>query len=200
MSQKRDYYEVLNVPRDADETALKKAYRKLAVKYHPDRNPDDPSAAESFREATEAYEVLKDPQKRALYDRFGHAGAQAGPGAGGFGGGYSMDINEALSSFLREFGGFGGLGDIFGDLLGGRGGPAHRQGRSLQIRLPLTLEEAAEGVTKKIKYKRLAACAECGGSGAAKGSRAAACGRCAPLCSAPSPPRSRAAAARGAAR
>lgn len=178
MSQKRDYYEVLNVPRDADETALKKAYRKLAVKYHPDRNPDDPSAAERFREATEAYEVLKDPQKRALYDRYGHAGAQAGPGAGGFGGGYSMDINEALSSFLREFGGFGGLGDIFGDLLGGRGGAAQRQGRSLQIRLPLTLEEAAQGVTKKIKYKRLTVCAECGGTGAAKGSRAVACPQC----------------------
>ncbi|MHB8080074.1 MAG: DnaJ domain-containing protein, partial [Candidatus Krumholzibacteriia bacterium] len=113
MNQKRDYYEVLGIPRTADESEIKRAYRKLAVKHHPDRNPDDPGAAEKFREATEAYEALKDPQKRAQYDRFGHAEPQSafsGYGGGGF------DINDALESFLHNFGGFG-------DLFGERGGP-----------------------------------------------------------------------------
>ena len=117
MAQKRDYYEVLEVGREAAEGEIKKAYRKLAIKHHPDRNPDDPSAAEKFREATEAYEVLKDQQKRAQYDQLGHAAFEqpSGP-AGGYGGMGGMDMNDALASFLRNFGGFG---DIFG---GGSGG------------------------------------------------------------------------------
>ncbi len=120
MAAKRDYYEVLGVGKDADEGAIKRAYRKLAIQHHPDKNPDDPSAAEKFREATEAYEVLKDSQKRAQYDQFGHAGPEAAFGGGGFGGGgggFNVDLNDALESFLRNFG-MGGFGDMFGG--GGR--------------------------------------------------------------------------------
>ncbi len=173
MSEKRDYYEVLGIARDADETEIKRAYRKLAVKYHPDRNPDDPSAAEKFREATEAYEVLKDPQRRAQYDRFGHAAEAAGAAPGGFGGG-AFDINDALESFLRNFGGFGGFGDIFGERGGGGGG----RGRDLQIKVTVTLQEAASGAKKKLRLKKQVACGTCHGSGAAPGSAPTACPQC----------------------
>jgi molecular chaperone DnaJ len=176
MSSKRDYYDVLNLDRSASEGEIKRAYRKLAVKFHPDRNPDDPSAAEKFREATEAYEVLKDPQKRAQYDRFGHAAT--GEGFGGFGpGGYSFDLNDALESFLRNFGGFGGgFGDIFGERGGRR--TASNRGRDLQLTIQLTLQEAAKGVKKKVKVKKLVACDTCSGSGAAQGSRPETCPQC----------------------
>ena len=111
MTTQRDYYEILGVAKDAPENEIKRAYRKLAVKFHPDKN-QDPDAPERFREATEAYEVLKDPQKRAQYDQFGHGGMNGAFGAGGFGGGgFNVDLNDALESFLRNFGGFG---DIFG--------------------------------------------------------------------------------------
>jgi molecular chaperone DnaJ len=174
MNGKRDYYEVLGVGRDASESEIKRAYRKLAVKHHPDRNPDDPKAAEKFREATEAYEVLKDAEKRARYDRFGHAATEgAGPGFGGPGG-FSFDLNDALESFLRNFGGFG---DLFGDRTGAGGGPAGR-GRSLQVRVRLKLKEAARGVTRKIKIKKQVACSACGGSGAAPGSKPTTCPQC----------------------
>lgn len=170
MKQERDYYEVLGVPRTADETEVKRAYRKLAVKHHPDRNPDDPGAAEKFREATEAYEALKDPQKRAQYDRFGHAGPQSP--LSGFGGGAGFDINDALESFLRNFGGFG---DLFGD----RAGPGRAaRGRDLQITVRLSLTEVAQGARKKLKLKKLVACGDCQGTGAAPGSRPAACAQC----------------------
>jgi molecular chaperone DnaJ len=173
MTAKRDYYEVLGVPRDAPEGEIKRAYRKLAVKFHPDRNPDDPSASEKFREATEAYEVLKDPQKRAQYDRFGHQAETAFPGFGGAGG-FGFDLNDALESFLRNFGGFG---DIFGERGGGPGGGISR-GRSLQITVKLSLQEAARGATKKIKLKKQIACSTCGGSGAARGSKPVPCRQC----------------------
>lgn len=177
MAAKRDYYEVLGLGREAAEADIKRAYRKLAVKFHPDRNPDDPTAAEKFREATEAYEVLKDPQKRAQYDRFGHAAT--GQGFGGAGGGFThLDLNEALESFLRNFGGFGGMGGL-GDLFGGGGGGARSgRGRDLQIKVKLTLQEAAAGVKKKLKVKKLVTCDECHGSGAAPDSRPAVCPQC----------------------
>jgi len=164
------------VARDATASDVKKAYRKLAIKHHPDRNPDDPKAGEKFREATEAYEILKDPQQRAKYDQFGHAAFDqtAGfGGAGGFAGGF--DINDALESFLRNFGGFG---DIFGGAGAGGAGRDLNRGRDLQIKVELTLDEAAEGVTRKIKLSKQVACAECEGSGAAPGSRPRTCDEC----------------------
>jgi molecular chaperone DnaJ len=172
MAAKRDYYEVLGVGKDADGGAIKRAYRKLAIQYHPDKNPDDAQAAEKFREATEAYEVLKDPQKRSQYDQFGHMdGAQGFPG-GGYGG-FNVDLNDALESFLRNFG-MGGFGDMFG----GGDGRGQRRGRSLQLELEVTLEEAAAGAKRKVKVKKQVPCGDCGGSGAAAGSRPATCGQC----------------------
>jgi molecular chaperone DnaJ len=174
---KRDYYEVLGLGRDANEDDIKKAYRKLALQHHPDRNPGSQEAEEKFKEATEAYEVLKDPQKRSTYDQFGHAGLS---GAGGFGtGGFAgFDLSDALRAFMRDFGGFGG---IFDDFFGGTTARTQRgypKGQDLQVRLNLTLEEIAAGVEKKIKIKRLQRCDECGGSGAAKGSSKKTCPRC----------------------
>ncbi len=178
MSTKRDYYEILGVTKDATEQEIKKAYRKLAVKHHPDRNPDDSGAAERFREATEAFEVLKDSQKRAQYDQFGHAAFDQQAGFGG-GGGYAhgFDMNDALESFLRNFGGFG---DIFGGGMGGMGGggQAANRGHDLQVKLKLTLREVADGATKKIKLRKQVRCGTCDGDGAAPGSRPETCGQC----------------------
>ncbi len=164
MSPPRDYYEVLGLARGASDDDLKKAYRKVAMQHHPDRNPGDASAEAKFKEATEAYEVLRDPQKRARYDQFGHAGVggPAGGGAGGFEGGW--DLADALRSFMRDFGGDGSGG--FEDLFGGgrsRSGPA--RGDDLQVRLPLTLEEVASGIEKKIRVKHLKRCGTCDGRG-----------------------------------
>jgi len=172
---KRDYYEVLGLERGATEEEVKKAYRRLAVKYHPDKNPGDNSAEERFKEATEAYEVLKDPQKRQGYDRYGHAAFAQGVGAGGFAG---FDLSDALRAFMRDFGGFG---DVFDDLFGGgrasrRGGPA--RGQDLRVQLPLTLEEIATGVTKKIRIQRLVRCDRCGGSCAEPGHAPERCPMC----------------------
>ncbi len=174
MSNKRDYYEVLGVERQASTDEIKAVYRKLALKYHPDRNPGDKSAEEKFKEATEAYEVLKDDQKRRTYDQFGHAGLS---GAGGFGGaGYGFDISDALRAFMRDFGGFGfGFEDIFGG--SGRGEQSNR-GEDLKARLELSLEEIAFGAEKKLKVKRLVACKECNGSGAAPGHGRKTCPEC----------------------
>lgn len=176
MSSKRDYYEVLGVARGADATEIKKAYRAQAIKYHPDKNPDDPAAAEKFREAAEAYEVLKDPQKRAQYDQFGHVDA----GGGGFGGGYgpngfTVDLNDALESFLRNFG-MGGGG--FGDMFGGGGPSARGRGRNLQLELAVSLEEAARGVRKTVKVTKQVPCRDCGGTGANAGSKPTPCQHC----------------------
>jgi len=179
MASKRDYYEVLGLSRDAAEADIKKAYRKLAVQYHPDRNKDDPQASEKFREAAEAYEVLKDSERRAAYDRFGHAAEQqGGPGGpagfGGFGGaGVEMDLNEALRRFMQDFG--------MGDLFGGGGGMAddgRRQGRNLQVTLKLSLKDAAKGVQKKIKVQKQVPCTRCSGTGAGSGSKPQACPTC----------------------
>ena len=170
---KRDYYEVLGVQKGADDGTIKKAYRKLAMKYHPDRNPDDTAAEEKFKEAAEAYDVLSDEQKRAQYDRFGHAGMGQ---QGGFGGAGGMTMEDIMSQFGNMFGGGGG-GDFFG------GGGARRQARgergsNLRIKVSLSLEEIAEGVTKKIKVKRQKACHVCDGSGAKDADAVSTCGTC----------------------
>jgi len=178
---KRDYYEVLGVPRDASDDVIKKAYRKLAVQYHPDKNPGDKQAEEKFKEATEAYEILKDPQKRTQYDQFGHAGISGQGGFNGFSGGFSgFDLSDALRAFMRDFGGFGGGLD---DLLGGgssrsRGRERRFQGEDLQIRLVLSLEEIATGVEKTIKLKRFLKCGNCKGSGAEGSSGRKNCPQC----------------------
>lgn len=162
---KRDYYEVLSVEKSVDTEEIKKAYRKLALQYHPDRNPGDARAEERFKEVNEAYEVLKDTEKRAAYDRFGHAGVDGQAAAqGGYGGGYGFDLSDALRAFMREFGGF----DFFGQEGGGDHG-RERRGGNRQIRLSLTLEEIASGVTKKVKVTKLVPCATCHGRGSSSG-------------------------------
>ncbi|MFO7767713.1 MAG: molecular chaperone DnaJ [bacterium] len=182
---KRDYYEVLGVGRDADPDEIKKAYRKLALKFHPDRNPGDREAEEKFKEATEAYEVLRDSERRAQYDRFGHEGpAMAGGGGAGGVGFEHFDLSEALRAFMRDFGGgggFGGFEDIFGGGRGTQGGRRRRtvsRGGNLEVKLPLTLEEIARGVTKKIRIRRWERCGVCGGSGAREGSEPVTCPTC----------------------
>jgi molecular chaperone DnaJ len=173
---KRDYYEVLGLSRGSSEDEVKKAYRKLALQYHPDKNPGSKEAEEKFKEATEAYEILKDPQKRSTYDQFGHAGLS---GAGGFGGFdfQSFDLSDALRAFMRDFGGFGGIfDDFFGTTSRTRRG--YQKGQDLQVRLKLSLEEIATGAEKKIKLKKLQKCEECEGSGAAKGSSKKTCPKC----------------------
>ncbi|MBN1130802.1 MAG: molecular chaperone DnaJ [Chitinispirillaceae bacterium] len=186
MSTKADYYEILGLPKNASEDEIKKAYRKLAMQYHPDKNPGDKAAEEKFREATEAYEVLKDPHRRSQYDQFGHAAFQQGGGAGGFGGfggGFGgFDLSDALRAFMSDFGGDSMFSDLFG-FGGGRsrrssGGQRVFRGSDLQIRLPLTLDEIAAGVQKTIKVKRKDRCSVCGGSGSKSGKKqtCSACG------------------------
>jgi molecular chaperone DnaJ len=180
MATKRDYYEVLGVERSASEDDIKKAYRKLAVQYHPDKNPGNKSAEEKFKEISEAYEVLRDQDKRTKYDRFGHVGVGVGAQEG-FGGGFdfsTFDLSDALRTFMRDFGGFG-LEEIFGG-----GGTSTRtrtqvyRGEDLQIKLKLRLEEIANGTEKKIKIKRMQKCSECHGTGSEKGSSKKVCQRC----------------------
>ena len=172
----RDYYEILGIERGADGDAIKKAYRKLALKYHPDRNGGDKEAEAKFKEATEAYEVLRDTQKRAAYDRFGHAGVKGGPGgAGGFSG---FNFSDALEIFMRDFGGFG-IEDLFGAGArrgSRRGGP--QKGPDVRIRLPVTLAEVATGAEKTLKVKVNDPCGECEGTGAESGSSPVACETC----------------------
>lgn len=179
---KRDYYEVLGVERKADADEIKKAYRKLAVQFHPDKNPGNKDAEEKFKEATEAYEVLKDEEKRRVYDQFGHAGlsgAGAGPGGGFQGGAYGFDLSDALRAFMRDFGGQGGAFEELFGMGGGRRGPSGPPaGADLRVRLKLTLDEIFTGVEKKLKLKRMVVCDECGGSGAKKGARPVTCPQC----------------------
>jgi len=166
-----DFYTTLGVERTAADDDIKKAYRKLAMTYHPDRNGGAKEAEEKFKEITEAYDVLRDPQKRAAYDRYGEAGLRGG--SGGF---HHVDLSEALGIFMRDFGGFGGLDDLFGRSQGGSGS---RTGADLKVTLPLTLVEVATGVDREIKLKVLEACDRCEGSGAEPGSRARQCATCA---------------------
>ena len=178
MAEKRDYYEVLGVAKNANADEIKKAYRKAAIKYHPDKNPGDKEAEEKFKEAAEAYDVLSNPDKRARYDQFGHAGMSgaAGGGAGGFGGfggGFSME--DIFSQF----------GDIFGGHFGGgfrtsgsAGGRRVNRGSDIRIKGRLTLQEIAAGVTKKLKINKTVACDQCGGSGAKDSDAYATCSTC----------------------
>jgi molecular chaperone DnaJ len=178
---KRDYYEILGVTKSASADEIKKAYRKVAMQYHPDRNPGDKAAEEKFKEAAEAYEVLSDADKKAQYDRFGHAGV-SGNGRGGFGGG-SGNMEDIFSQFGDIFG-----DDIFGSFFGGgqqrssRGGGGGRargiRGSNLRIKLKLTYEEIAKGVTKNVKVKKYVTCTTCSGSGAKDKGSVQTCGTC----------------------
>ncbi len=171
---KRDYYEILEVPKNSSKEEIKKAYRKQALKFHPDKNPGDKGAEENFKEAAEAYEVLSNDEKRARYDRFGHAGL-GGAAGGGFGGG-GMTIEDIFSSF----------GDIFGDTFGGFGGfggsrrtsRTVRKGSNLRVKVKLNLQEIANGAEKKIKVNKYVSCSSCNGSGAAGGSSYSTCSTC----------------------
>ncbi len=165
---KRDYYVVLGVSRTATQEEIKKAYRKQALKYHPDKNPGDPEAEEKFKEAAEAYEVLSDPEKRARYDQFGHAGVSGS--SSGFGSG-GMDIEDIFEHFGDIFGGFG-----FG--FGSGGGRSRSKGSNIRVKVQLTLEEIAHGVKKKIKVRKDVACEACGGTGARNGTAYHTCPTC----------------------
>ena len=173
MAQKRDYYEVLGVQKNASEDEIKKAYRKIAIKYHPDRNPGDKEAEEKFKEAAEAYNVLHDPKSRQQYDRFGFEGLH---GSGGFDdifrGGASMNMDDIFSMFGDIFGGHG-----FGGF-GGQRRPQQHRGSDLRLKVKMTLEEINTGVTKKFKLKKDVPCTHCGGSGAEAGSRREECPTC----------------------
>ena len=164
---KRDYYEVLGVAKNATEAEIKKAYRQMALKYHPDKNPGDKEAEEMFKEAAEAYEVLSNPEKKGRYDQFGHSGVG---GAGGYGGGHGMNMDDIFSQFGDIFGGGNPFESFFGGGGGGRGGRRTvNRGSNLRIKVKLTLEEIAKGTEKKIKVNKMVGCQTCGGSGAQAG-------------------------------
>jgi molecular chaperone DnaJ len=170
-----DFYSVLGVERTASDDEIKKAYRKLAMQYHPDRNNGSRDAEEKFKEITEAYDVLRDANKRAAYDRYGEAGLRGGGGGGGF---HHVDLSEALSIFMRDFGGFGGLGDLFGATGGGRRQGNSRTGSDVKFTVELTLQEVATGVQKTFNAKLLDPCDRCEGSGAEQGTKAQRCNTC----------------------
>jgi molecular chaperone DnaJ len=174
-TQKRDYYEVLGVERNATGEEVKRAYRKLAVKFHPDKNPDDPHAEEKFKELGEAYDVLMDPEKRAAYDRFGHAAFASGGAGFGRGG-----FHDPFEIFREVFGGGGFGGGIFETLFGGGGAQSNdrRRGSDLRYDMEIKLEEAAFGTEKQIEIEKLDACDKCGGTGAESGSRKTRCPTC----------------------
>src|SRR5438552_3499127 len=162
MASRRDYYDILGVSREADAEEIKRAYRRLAMQYHPDRNVGDAESEQKFKEAAEAYEVLRDAEKRQRYDRYGHAGLE----------GLNVPhFNDAQSVFDL-------FGDLFGDLLGQRGRRGPQSGRDLQVGIDLELAEAARGVTKSITVPREELCTECSGSGSRRGTKPAVCKRC----------------------
>jgi molecular chaperone DnaJ len=166
-----DFYDTLGVARDANDEQIKQAYRKLAMRYHPDRNNGAKDAEERFKEITEAYDVLRDPQKRAAYDRYGEAGLR-GAGGGGF---HHVDLSEALGIFMRDFGGFGGFEELFG---GGRGRSGPRTGADVKVTIPLTLAEVATGVEKSFTIKLLDPCEKCEATGVEPGSKTTRCPTC----------------------
>ena len=167
-----DFYSILGVPKTASDDDIKKAYRKLAMTYHPDRNNGSRDAEEKFKEITEAYDVLRDPGKRSMYDRYGEAGLRSG--AGGY---HHVDLAEALSIFMRDLGGMAGFSDLFGGRQGGQTGP--RTGSDIRISLPLRLAEVETGVEKTVTVKLLLSCDRCEGSGAEPGTSANRCTTCA---------------------
>jgi molecular chaperone DnaJ len=175
MTTKRDYYEILSVERTASGEEIKRAYRKLAVKFHPDKNPNDPHAEEKFKELGEAYDVLMDQQKRAAYDRYGHAAfAQGGRGPG-------SGFHDPFDIFREVFSGAGGAGGIFESFFGGGSGTeadGSQRGSDLRYDMQISLEEAAFGVEKEIEVRKLGTCDKCEGSGASPGSRAVTCPTC----------------------
>lgn len=177
MAEKRDYYEVLGVGRNASLDEIKKAYRKLAIKYHPDKNPGNKEAEDKFKEAAEAYSVLSDPDKKAKYDQFGHAGLGGNPGpdfSGGFG-----DLNDILNNlFGGRFGGFSGGFGGFEGFGGGNQGPKVYRGRDIRVRVNMTLEEIARGAEKEITLERNVPCTECGGKGAKNSADIKTCPAC----------------------
>jgi molecular chaperone DnaJ len=167
-----DFYTTLGVPRGSSDDDIKKAYRKLAMQYHPDRNNGAKDAEEKFKEITEAYDVLRDPQKRAAYDRYGEAGLRSG--GAGF---HHVDLSEALGIFMRDFGAFSGLDEMFG-FGSGRSGGSVRSGADVKLTIPLTLAEVATGVEKKLNAKLLEPCDKCDGTGAEPGSKPQTCATC----------------------
>jgi molecular chaperone DnaJ len=169
-----DFYSVLGVQRDASDDDIKKAYRKLAMQYHPDRNNGSREAEEKFKQITEAYDVLRDPNKRAAYDRYGEAGLRGAAGGAGF---HHVDLSEALGIFMRDFGAFSGLGDLFGSAGGRRQGNS-RAGSDVKFTVELTLQEVATGVQKVFTAKLLDPCDRCEGSGAESGTKAQRCSTC----------------------
>ncbi|MBQ5937478.1 MAG: molecular chaperone DnaJ [Bacteroidaceae bacterium] len=177
MAEKRDYYEVLGVSKTATDAEIKAAYKKMAIKYHPDRNPGNKEAEEKFKEAAEAYDVLRDPEKRQRYDQFGFAGMN---GQGGFGGGASMSMDDIFSMFGDIFGGgnfgggFGGFGGFGG---GARGGKHVEKGSDLRLKVRVSLKEIASGVTKKFKINKYVTCPHCNGSGSEDG-KTETCSKC----------------------
>ena len=174
---KRDYYEVLGVDKTASEDEIKKAYRKIAIKYHPDRNPGNKEAEEKFKEAAEAYDVLHDPQKRQQYDQFGFAGQGGAGGFGGFGGA-SMNMDDIFSMFGDIFGGHAGGFGGFGGFGGGQRRPQQHRGSDLRLKVKLTLQEISTGVTKKFKVRKDVVCQHCHGSGSADGGASETCPTC----------------------
>ena len=176
MAGKRDYYEVLEVPRNASAEEIKKAYRKKAIQYHPDKNPGDKASEEKFKEASEAYEVLSDENKRARYDQFGHAGVGSSASSGFGGGGMSMDdiFSQFGDIFGGHFGGFGGFGG-FGSSQRGR---RVNRGSDLRVKVKLTLKEILNGVEKKIKVKKYVSCSHCDGNGSENGNSVSTCTTC----------------------
>ena len=180
MADKRDYYEVLGVPRDVSADDMKKAYRKLAVKHHPDKNPGDKTAEDKFKEIGEAYDILSDDQKRAAYDRYGHGAFANGGGGGGGGGGF----HDPFDIFREVFGGAGGGGGVFESFFGGGGGGGRQRrdgpqrGSDLRYGMEITLEEAARGTEREIEYDRQAVCKTCTGSGSASGAGKKTCRTC----------------------
>jgi molecular chaperone DnaJ len=180
MSTKRDFYEILGVSKTASADEIKKAYRKVAMQYHPDRNPGNKEAEEKFKEAAEAYEILSDTDKKSQYDRYGHAGV-SGNGRGGYGGGHNMNMDDIFSQFGDIFG-----DDVFGSFFGGggqrRGGGGGRargvRGSNLRVRIKLNYEEIAKGASKTIKVKKYVSCTTCSGTGAKDKSSMQTCGTC----------------------